>query len=135
MKDWAEFQPRLSKPRLDPGLLFYPAEYTHVFEMYWDVLTDPRQHPDGVESSHSFNSMKAMAAALAPMELDAWEPQPDSVAPEKSQRVARLAALSRRCPIQDANDYWKSPEEQAQEECDTGEHGFAPAQDVHNVDT
>jgi hypothetical protein len=40
-----------------------------------------------------------------------------------------------RCPIQDANDYWKSPEEQAQEESVTGEQGFAPAQDVHNVDT
>jgi hypothetical protein len=38
MKDWAQFQPRLSKPRVDPGLLYYPAEYTHVFEKYWDVL-------------------------------------------------------------------------------------------------
>jgi hypothetical protein len=79
--------------------------------------------------------MKVMAEALAPMVLDSWEPQPDSVAPEKSQRLARLAALSRRCPIMDALDYWKSPEEQAQEECATGEQGFAPAQDVHNVDT
>jgi hypothetical protein len=32
--DDAQFQPRLSKPRLDPGLLYYPAEYTHVFEKY-----------------------------------------------------------------------------------------------------
>jgi hypothetical protein len=27
MKDWAQFQPRLSKPRLDPGQLYYPPEY------------------------------------------------------------------------------------------------------------
>jgi hypothetical protein len=32
-------------------------------------------------------------------------------------------------------DYWSTPEEQAQEESVTGESGFAPAQDVHNVDT
>jgi hypothetical protein len=88
MKYWAQFQPRLSKPWLDPGLLFYPAEYTHIFEKYWDVLNDPTQHPDGVESSHSFSSMKEMAVALASMVLDSWEPQPDSVAPEKSQRIA-----------------------------------------------
>jgi hypothetical protein len=135
MKDWAQFQPRLSKPRIDPGILYYPAEYTHVFEKYWDVLNDPTQHPDGVESSHCFASMKAMAEALAPMSLYSWEPQPDSMPPEKSQRIARTAALSRRCPIQDAVDYWKTPEEQAREECVTGEQGFAPAQDVHNVDT
>jgi hypothetical protein len=30
MKDWAQFHPRPSKPRRDPGLLYYPAEYTHV---------------------------------------------------------------------------------------------------------
>jgi hypothetical protein len=135
MKDWAQFQPRLSKPRVDPGLLCYPAEYTHVFEKYWDVLNYPTMHPDGVESSHSYSSMKAMAEALAPMSLDSWEPQPDSVAPEKSQRVARTAALTRRCPIQDAVDYLKTPEEQAHEESVTGLTGFAPAQDVHNVDT
>jgi uncharacterized protein (DUF2384 family) len=79
--------------------------------------------------------MLLMKEALIPMSLDSWEPQPDSLAPDKSQRVARLAALSRRCPVQDAVDYWKSPEEQAQEECVTGQAGFAPAQDVHNVDT
>jgi hypothetical protein len=27
MKDWAQFQPRLSKPRQEPGLLYYPPEY------------------------------------------------------------------------------------------------------------
>jgi hypothetical protein len=124
MKDWAQFQPKLSKPRQDPGCLFFPAEYTHVFQKYWD----------GVQLSHSFSSMKEMEDALAPMSLDSWEPQPDSIAPEKSQRIARTAALSRKCPIQDAVDYWSTPEEQTREESVTGTSGFAPAQDVHNVD-
>jgi hypothetical protein len=128
MKDWAQFQPRLSKPRLDPGLLYYPPEYSHIFEKYWDVLNDPTQHPDQDMSSHSRDSMSVMAEALSVMKLDNWIPQPDTEAPEKSQQIARTAALSRRCPIMDAVDYWKSPEEQAQEEIATGESGFLPAQ-------
>jgi hypothetical protein len=135
MKDWAQFQPRLSRPRVDPGQLFFPTEYTHVIEKYWDVLDDPSKHPEADKNAHYFDSMVHMVAALAPMSCESWEPQPDSVAPEKSQRVARIAALSRRCPVQDAVDYWRSLEEQAQEECVTGQSGFAPAQDVHNVDT
>jgi hypothetical protein len=55
--------------------------------------------------------------------------------PVKSQNVSSTGALSRRCPIQDANDYWSSPQEQAQEESVTVLHGFAPVPDVHNVDT
>jgi hypothetical protein len=124
MKDWAQFQPRLSKPRRDPGMLFYPPEYSHVFEKYWGVLNDPTQHPDQDMSSNSRDSMTAMAAALSEMDLSNWIPQPDSEASEKSQRIARTAALSRRCPIMDAVDYWKSPEEQAREEMATGESGF-----------
>jgi uncharacterized protein (DUF2384 family) len=106
-----------------------------VFEKYWDVRNDQTQHPDVDKTAHYFSSMKVMAEALTPMSLDSWEPQPDSLAPDKSQRVARIAALSRRCPVQDAVDYWNSPEEQAQEESLTGQAGFAPAQDRHNVDT
>jgi hypothetical protein len=128
MKDWAQFQPRLSKPRKDPGLLYYPPEYSHVFEKYWDVLNDPTQHPDQDMSSHSRDSTTAMAEALSEMKLDNWIPQPDTEAPEKAQRIARTVALSRRCPIMDGVDYWKSPQEQAQEETATGESGYVPAQ-------
>jgi hypothetical protein len=135
MKDWAQLQPRLSKPRVDPGLLFFPAEFTHIVEKYWDVLDDPSSHPDADPNAHYFSSMKSMSEALSSMIRDTLEPQPDSLAPDKSQRVARLAALSRRCSIQDAVDYWSTPDGQAQEECVTGQAGFAPAQDVHNVDT
>jgi hypothetical protein len=79
--------------------------------------------------------MQQYTAAVSSMDLSDFEPQPADVAPEKSQRVAGLAALSRRCLIQDACDYWGSTQDQAQEESDTESRGFAPAQDVHNVDT
>jgi hypothetical protein len=78
--------------------------------------------------------MQRYAEAVSPMDLSGFTPQPDAEAPEKSLRIASLAALSRRCPIQDATDYWSSIQEQAQEESVTAEHGFAPTQDVHNVD-
>jgi hypothetical protein len=135
MKDWAQFQPKLSKPRVDPGLLFFPAEYTHMFEKYWDYLDDPTKHPDVDPSTQYFSSMQRYAEALSSMDLSGFIPQPDAEAPEKSQRVAGLAALSRRCPIQDATDYWLTPQDQAQDESVTEQYGFAPAQDVHNADT
>jgi hypothetical protein len=46
LQAWAKFQPRLAKPRCDPGQLYYPAAYTHVFQKYWDHLNDPAKHPD-----------------------------------------------------------------------------------------
>jgi hypothetical protein len=79
--------------------------------------------------------MQQYAEAVSSLDLSGFIPQPDAEAPEKSQRVASLAALSRRCPIQDATDYWTTPQDQAQEESVTEQYGFAPAQDVHNVDT
>jgi hypothetical protein len=116
MKDWAQFQPRRNKPRLDPGYLFYQPEYGHFFEKYWDVLNDPLQHPECTDSSHSRDSMRAMTEALSVMDLEHWIPQPDTEAPEKSQSIARAAALSRRCPIWDAVDYWRPSQDQDQEE-------------------
>jgi hypothetical protein len=105
MKDWAQFQPRLSKPRNEPGSLYYPPEFGHVFEKYWDYLDDPTKHPDQDMSSHSRDSMTAMADALRDMDLSSWIPQPDTEVSEKSLRIARTAAMSRRCPIMDGVDY------------------------------
>jgi hypothetical protein len=62
-------------------------------------------------------------------------PLVDVEAPEKSQEISFAGAMSRRCPVQDAQDYWDTPKDQAQEECVTVEYGFAPGPDVHNVDT
>jgi hypothetical protein len=117
MKDWAEFQPKRSARRRDPGQLFYPAEYTHVIQKYWDVLNDPLQHPDSREETDRTKSfMQDMAAALSEMDVSNLEPQPSDVAPEKSQRIAHDGALSRRYPIQDSVDYWPTPAEQVCEE-------------------
>jgi hypothetical protein len=117
MKDWAEFQPKRSSRRSDPGQLFYPAEYTHVFQKYWDVLNDPLQHPDsGDETDRTKSFMYDVAQALSDKSLENWEPQPSDVASEKSQRVAHDGAVSRRYPIQDSGDYWPTPEEQVCEE-------------------
>jgi hypothetical protein len=57
----------------------------------------------------------------------------DAEASEKSGRVSRIAALSRRCPIQDAADYWPPPD--GQEGAVTGMSSSAPGQDSHNVGT
>jgi hypothetical protein len=133
MQAWASFQPRLAKPRQDPGLLYYPAEYTHVFQKYWDYLNNPVSHPDCSETDHTKNSMSRMASAIASMSLSLWEPQVDAEAPDKSSRVAHKAALSRKCPIQDAANYWLPVESQV--ETATASGSPALAQDRHNVDT
>jgi hypothetical protein len=124
MKDWAQFQPRSSKPRTEPGYLFYPPEYGHLFEKYWDVLNDPLQHAECTDSSHSRDSMRVMTEAPSVMNLEHWIPQPDTEVSEKSQRIAQMAALSRRCLIMDAVDYWKPAQEQAREESTMLESGF-----------
>jgi hypothetical protein len=43
---------------------------------------------------------------------------------QKLQEIAYAGAMSRRCPVQDAQDYWGTLEEQAQEERDTLAKGF-----------
>jgi hypothetical protein len=37
---WSGFRQRRAKPRATPGRLCYPAEYSHVFEKFWDHLPD-----------------------------------------------------------------------------------------------
>jgi hypothetical protein len=129
MRDWAQFEPRLARPRSKAGQLFYPSTFSHMFEAYWDFIQAPSHEEAGNES------MAKYASAAAQLDFSDFTPLPDVEAPEKSQRTSYSGALSRRCPIQDANDYWSSPQEQAQEECVTVLHGFAPVPDVHNVDT
>jgi hypothetical protein len=128
MKDWANFEPRLAKPRRDAGQIFYPAAYSHMFETHWDFIQAPT-----VEDALNVG-MERYASAAALLHFSST-PLVDVEAPEKSQRISSAGALSRRLPVQDASDYWSSPQEQAQAECVTVEHGFAPASDVHNVDT
>jgi hypothetical protein len=108
---------------------------SHMFEFHWDYIQDPTQHPDVDPTAKYYVPMCAYSRATASMDFSDFLPRPDVEASEKSQRVSSEGALSRRCPVQDATDYWSSPEDQAQEECVTVLLGFAPAPDVHNVDT
>jgi hypothetical protein len=77
--------------------------------------------------------MNEFSNALSEMDLSSFTPQVDAEAPDKSLKIARDAAVSRLCPIQDATDYWNSGKAQA--ESDTVLGGLALDQDSHNVDT
>jgi hypothetical protein len=110
-KYWDKFQPRLAMPRSEPGKLYFPAQYTHVFQKYSDYLNNPLAHPDCCESDFTKAAMYKFASALSQMDLSSFIPEVDVEAPEKLCRVEHDAAVSRRCPVQDATGYWVSPEE------------------------
>jgi hypothetical protein len=95
MKDWAEFQPKRSSRRSDPGQFFYPAEHTHVFQKYWDFLNDPLQHRDSeYESDRTKSFMYDMARAFEGWALENWDPQLSDVV-QKGHSGSRTMALSR----------------------------------------
>jgi hypothetical protein len=129
MKDWADFEPRLVKTRTDAGQVYYPAAYSHVVEQHWDFLHRPRVE----DAIPDYIPMEKYASAAARLRFS-LNMLVDAEAPEKSQEHVYAGAMSRRCPVQDAQDYWTTLQEQAQEECDTVKYGFAPGPGVHNVD-
>jgi hypothetical protein len=119
MREWANFEPRLSKPRSDAGQVYYPAAYSHMVEEHWDYLHRPRNEeadPDNVPMGKY-----ASAAARLRFSLDMLV---DAEAPESSQEIAYAGAMSRRCVVQDAQDFWSSIQEQAQEEQDAVKYGL-----------
>jgi hypothetical protein len=129
MKDWADFEPRLAKTRSDAGQVYYPAAYSHFVEQYWDYLHRPRVE-DAIPD-HVPMEKYASAAARLRFTLDMLV---DAEAPEKSQEIAYAGAMSRRCVVQDAQDFWSSIQEQAQEEQETlakglGEDRSSPGTD------
>jgi hypothetical protein len=128
MKIWARFEPRQAFPRKDAGQLYYPACFSHMFELYWDFIHAPLPEEAPCVSAGRY----ASAAARMTFSCDALV---DAEAPERSSGIAQSGATSRKYPVQDAVDFWSSADGQAQEECDTVEYGFAPEPDVHNVDT
>jgi ribonuclease HI len=128
MKDWASFEPRQAKPRRDAGILYYPSAWSHMVEEHWDFIHAPKVEDTG--DNVPMGKYASAAARLAFTE----SLHVDVEAPQKSQDISYAGAMSRRCPVQDAQDYWTTPKEQAQEECVTVLHGFAPGPDVHNVD-
>jgi hypothetical protein len=110
MKLWAEFDPRAARPRSQAGLLYYPAVYSQMVEQYWDFLHAPTHEQAGEDKE--LGKYVSAAARLTFSE----NMLVDAEAPEHSLKIASSGALARRYPIQDAQDYWSTPQEQAQEE-------------------
>jgi hypothetical protein len=129
MRDWADFEPRIAKTRSDAGQVYYPAAYSHIVEQHWDNLHRPRT--EDADSDNTPMGKYASAAARLQFSLDMLV---DAEAPEKSQEIAYAGAMSRRCPVQDAQDFWSSIQDQAQEELDTIRNGFK-AMDRSSPDT
>jgi hypothetical protein len=85
---WASFQPRQAKPRTDPRQLFYPNEFSRVFEKHWDYLTCLDQRPDfGSESKDTQYHMSVFSRALSGMSQEAaFDP---SRRPKRSKSMSR----------------------------------------------
>jgi hypothetical protein len=86
--------------------LYYPSEFSHVFEKYWDYLNDPQSHPDCSESDFTKAVMTEFTCALSQMDVSSFEPLVDAEARQSSLDIAHEAAISRLCIAQDAIDYW-----------------------------
>jgi hypothetical protein len=107
MHSWAKFQPRLQCPRQEPGQLYYPAAYSHVFEKYWDSLEQPLAQPGSVDKSFFTKAcLQECSAALAGQDLSDFAPKVDGEARFQCVSIAQQAAISRLCLIQDAHDFW-----------------------------
>jgi hypothetical protein len=89
-----------------------------MVEQYWDFLHAPTQEEAGEDKN--MGKYASAAARLAFSE----EMLVDAEAPEHAFKIAANAALARRYPIQDAQDYLSAPQEQAQEELDAMMNGF-----------
>jgi hypothetical protein len=106
---WAKFQPRLKGPRTEPGQLFYPAEYSHVFEKYWQYLDKPETHPELSQASpFTQECMTQYSVSLGQLNCDSFEPLVHAEAKDSDIGIATEAAMSRLFPIQDGPDLWSS---------------------------
>jgi hypothetical protein len=104
---WARFQPRLNNHRQTPGSLFCPAEYSHVFQKYWDNIESPIDHPEFAnETSHTRESMKLYTLALSSLDCSDYIPPLHAGAKDSDVRIASDAAVGRLLPIPDGVDLW-----------------------------
>jgi hypothetical protein len=58
----------------------------------------------------------------------------DAEAPEHSLKIASSGAMARRYPIQDAQDYWSTPQEQVQEEKEMMANGLGKDRSSPNTE-
>jgi hypothetical protein len=96
LSTWASFQPRRVKQRLVPGQLYYPAEYSQVFEKYWDYLPDLSQHPGFVsESPCCQEQMSSFSSTFSTMDLRDFQPLVTAEAKQSDVETVKDAAISR----------------------------------------
>jgi hypothetical protein len=106
---WANFKPRSESVRRFPGRLYYPDQFTHVFQKYWKHLFNLSSHPDFVDKSPICKErMTIFSEAMRKFKRTKnWAPQPCAEAPEKGLRIAQEAAQSRVRPIADGPNQWE----------------------------
>jgi hypothetical protein len=106
---WSSFQPRLSRPRLGPGELYYPEIASHILEETWNFFGDLSQMPSFPSRSPICQAaMLSFSRGLRQYPCaDSWIPHPCAEAPEKLMKIASYAAISRVRPISDGPDQWE----------------------------
>jgi hypothetical protein len=97
---WDNFQPRQARPRSESGELYYPDEFSHVIEKYWNFLPALDQQPEfPQETSYCQEHMIKFSAALSKSRLDEFQPNPVAEAKQVDVEIAEDAAVSRLLPI------------------------------------
>jgi hypothetical protein len=105
---WVTFSPRLAKPRVNPGRLFYPDEATLIFAECWNFLDDMSQSPGFADKTPICQAeMLKFSEGLCRLDHSSWAPQPTAEASEKSARIAEDAAVSRLRPVADGPNQWE----------------------------
>jgi hypothetical protein len=89
-----------------PGQLFHPAEFSHVFEKYWDYLPRLSESPDFASgTTFSQEQMNRFSEARSSMGLAGFMPLVAAEASDKAVQVSDEAEISRLRPIQDGQDF------------------------------
>jgi hypothetical protein len=90
------------------GELYYPAEFSHVFEKYWDFLPNLEGHPGfSEESPYCREQLARFSRTLSGMDLSNFEPRPSVENKDRDVKIALDASISRLLPIQEGDDQWE----------------------------
>jgi hypothetical protein len=87
--------------------LYYPAEFSHIFEKYWNHLPNLYEHPDFTsETPFCQEQMNRFSEALSTMDLSDLQPLVSAEALAKNVETVEDAAISRLRLVQDGLDFW-----------------------------
>jgi hypothetical protein len=105
---WVTFSPRLAKPRVFPGKLYFPDEATHIITAAWKQFEDLSAMPGFSDKSPICQAeMLKFSEGLCRLNHQSWHPQPTAEASEKSARIAEDAAVSRLRTVADGPNQWE----------------------------